>query len=91
MYWLLSDSPIRYEIFIQVGGDREIPFKVSYGILLLLDCSCFNVPEKTHDHCVKSVHIWSYSAPHFPSFRPNSDQGNSEYGHFLQHGLEAMT
>ena len=43
-----------------------------------------------HNHCVKSVSIWSYSGPHFPTFglpysvrlRENADQNNSEYGHF---------
>ena len=42
-------------------------------------------------HCVKSVHVWSYSGPYFPAFglnievmRENTDQNNSEYGHFLR-------
>ena len=30
-------------------------------------------------HCVKIVHIWSYSV----QMRENKDQSNSEYGHFL--------
>ena len=34
-------------------------------------------------HCVKSVRIRSYSAPHFPASGLNMDQNNSEYGHFL--------
>ena len=34
--------------------------------------------------CVKSVRIRSYSGPHFPAFRLNTDQNNSEYGHFLR-------
>ena len=40
-------------------------------------------------HCVKSVHIRSYSGPYFPTFgltvrmRENAGQNNSEYGHFL--------
>ena len=33
-------------------------------------------------HCVKSVRIWSYSGPYFPAFGLNTDQNNSEYGHF---------
>ena len=55
------------------------------------------------NHCVKSVHIRSYSGPYFPAFglnmdrysvlrispysvrmRENTDQNNSEYGHFLR-------
>ena len=38
-------------------------------------------------HCVKSVRIWSYSGPYFPAFRLNTDQNNSEYGHFLRSHL----
>ena len=52
-----------------------------------------------HNHCVKSVRIWSYSGLYFPAFglntvvrispysvqmRENTDQNNSEYGHFLR-------
>ena len=40
-------------------------------------------------HCVKSVHIRSYSGPYFPAFEMNSakmrenvDQNNPKYGHF---------
>ena len=35
-------------------------------------------------HCVKSVRIRSYSGPYFPAFGLNTDQYNSEYGHFLR-------
>ena len=34
--------------------------------------------------CVKHVRIRSYSGPHFPAFGLNTDQNNSEYGHFLR-------
>ena len=37
-------------------------------------------------HCVKSVRIRSYSSPYFPAFGLNTDQNNSEYGHFLHSG-----
>ena len=33
-------------------------------------------------HCVKSVHVQSYSGLYFPAFGLNTDQNNSEYGHF---------
>ena len=36
-------------------------------------------------HRVKSVRIWSFSGPYFPVFRlntGNTDQKNSEFGHF---------
>ena len=36
-------------------------------------------------HRVKSVRIWSFSSPHFPAFGLNTDQKNSECGHFLRH------
>ena len=37
--------------------------------------------------CVKSVGIWSFSGPHFPAFGLNTDQKNSEYGHFSSSAL----
>ena len=33
-------------------------------------------------HCVKSVHVQSYSGPYFPAFGLNKDRNNSEYRHF---------
>ena len=33
-------------------------------------------------HCVKKDRIRSYSGPYFPAFELNTDQNNSEYGHF---------
>ena len=33
-------------------------------------------------HCVKSVRIWSYSGPYSVQIRENTNQNNSEYGHF---------
>ena len=40
--------------------------------------------RRSHLHCVKSVRIRSYSGPYFPTFELNTDQNNSEYGHFLR-------
>ena len=52
-----------------------------------------------HDHCVKSIRIWSYSGPYHPAFglnteryvslliRENTDQNNSKYRHFSRSGL----
>ena len=50
---------------------------------------------RIHSHCVKNVHIRSYSGPYFPAFglnterspysvqvREKTDQTNSEYRHF---------
>ena len=39
---------------------------------------------QTKLHCVNSVHIRSYSGPHFLAFGLNTDQNNFEYGHFLR-------
>ena len=36
---------------------------------------------------MKSVRIWSYSGIYFPAFGQNTDQNNSEYGHFLRGDL----
>ena len=33
-------------------------------------------------HCVKSVRIRSYSGPFLVRMQENTDQNNSEYGHF---------
>ena len=33
---------------------------------------------------VKSVRIRSFSGPYFPAFGLNTDETNSEYGHFLR-------
>ena len=32
--------------------------------------------------CMKSVRIWSFSGPYPARMRENTDQKNSEYGHF---------
>ena len=48
---------------------------------------CKKAPSKIFDmvlHCVKHARIRSYSGPYFPAFRLNTDQNNSEYGHFLR-------
>ena len=37
-------------------------------------------------HCVKSVRIQSYSGPYSVQMRENTDQNNSEYGHFSRSG-----
>ena len=43
-----------------------------------------NIPRIDTIHCVKSVHIRSYSGLYSVRMRENTDQNNSEYGHFLQ-------
>ena len=34
-------------------------------------------------HCVKSVHIWSFSGPYSVRILKNTDQKYSKYKHFL--------
>ena len=41
-----------------------------------------SISNEKSSHCVKSVRIRSYSGPFFPTFGLNTDQINSEYGHF---------
>ena len=38
-------------------------------------------------HCAKSVRIRSYFGPYSVRMRGNTDQNNSEYGHFLRSGI----
>ena len=38
-------------------------------------------------HCVKSVHFRSGSGPYSVRLRENTDQNNTEYGHFLRSGM----
>ena len=51
--------------------------------------SKFAILKNKHlfDHCVKSVRIWNYSGPYSVRMWENTDQNNSEYGHFLLSGL----
>ena len=35
-----------------------------------------------YHYCVESTRIWSFSGLYFPAFGLNTDQKNSEYGHF---------
>ena len=37
---------------------------------------------ETKLHCVKSARVWSFCGSYFPAFGMNTDQKNSEYGHF---------
>ena len=32
------------------------------------------IDDVTKNHCVKRVHIWSYSGPHFPAFGLNTER-----------------
>ena len=44
--------------------------------------------KPVNNHCVKSFRIRSYSGPYFSRiFRENTDQNNSQYGHFLRSGF----
>ena len=41
-----------------------------------------NTSSSNHIHCVKSVRIRRYSGPYSVQMRKDTDQNNSEYGHF---------
>ena len=61
----------------------EKPYScIFYAVLVenLLDFQD-GIIDKSID-CVKHVRIWSYPGPYFPAFGLNTDQRNSEYGHF---------
>ena len=58
--------------------------RIRYNFLRSNGVNGDNVAKFTRaEHCVKSVRIRSYSGPHFPAFGLNTDQNNSEYGHFF--------
>ena len=44
--------------------------------------SSYSTPSFGEFHCVKSVRIRSYSGPYSVRMQENTDQNNSEYGHF---------
>ena len=53
---------------------------VSYHIQLKYHQIFLSVKSES---VVKSVNIRNYSGPYYPAFGLNTDQNNSEYGHFL--------
>ena len=70
---------------------------VSYKLILLFSLTTYYIILRTlednrfylfyelnQSHCVKSVHIRSYSSPYSVWIRENTDQNSSEYGHFLR-------
>ena len=66
-----------------LNGKLRFLCSVKVGFSLMLN-SRFrgHAIELIYLHCVKSVHIWSFSGSYFPTFGLNTDQKNSEYGHF---------
>ena len=44
--------------------------------------SNFILHSATKFHYVKSIRIRSFAGPYFPTFGLNTDQKNSQYGHF---------
>ena len=59
-------------------------------ILAEVNITCFadiyknerNLKYEDEFHCVESVRIWRYFGPYFLSLVLNTDQSDSEYGHF---------
>ena len=54
--------------------------ETKYVLMILVDT--FDVTSLLHR--VKSVRVRSYSGPYFPAIGLNTDQNNTEYGHFLR-------
>ena len=72
--------PMTKDLWPNVGSNRTF-WKTAKPFLTNKDCmakGCISVDK----HCVKNVHIRSFSGPHFPAFRLNTDLKNSKYGHF---------
>ena len=65
--------------FVYVSAYQGIR-NITFFAYVLNGCSLI---ETADPHCVKSVHIRSYSGPYFPAFGLNTDQNTSEHGHFL--------
>ena len=62
---------------------------ITHDMLIAISIHCnFNTlqSEILQVHCVKSVRIRSYSGPYSVQMRKNTDQNNSEYGHFSRSG-----
>ena len=56
---------------------KKLMVKSEYFLSEAIFCNYYN-------HSVKSVRIGSFSVPYFAAFGLNTDQTNSEYGHFLR-------
>ena len=50
-----------------------------------------NISNATSHHCVKSVHIWSYSGQYSVQMWENTDQNNSEYRNFSRISAHFLT
>ena len=91
--WVCFHS-CRYSLSIEISCYHQIFYSfhlIGYTLKLIIEPFCM-FRGFTNSHYVKSVHIWSSSGPYFPVFgltKPylvrmleNTDQKNSEYGHF---------
>ena len=63
--------------YLQISRSKNIGF--SCIIKLRIVC-----------HCVKTVRNRSFSGPHSVGMRENTDQRNSEHGHFLRSGFSCF-
>ena len=81
LFWKLPGDLAKDNYFIRSHNDsRKLFANASKGscffILLIM------VPKHVDVHCLKSVRIRSFSGPYSVLMLENTDQKNSEYGHF---------
>ena len=74
LYW---SPPISIYLFKGNSGNTRI-------MMLFYFLSCSLLTDFRQCYYVKSVPIRSYSGPHSVRMRENTDQNNSENGHFLR-------
>ena len=83
-----SSKPARFLTHIKPLGSFYNPWKYQNCMIIRTEYRQIRSIErdKWHEmsqrHCEKSVRIGSFSGPYFTAFRLNTDQKNSEYGHF---------
>ena len=65
------------------GNDIFIMIPTTYHDIMVKSHEKFVFASILLIHYIKSVCAWSYLGLCFPAFGLNTDQNNSEYGHFL--------
>ena len=71
-------------IFRKLLYTYYMDFPTGYFQTLTIFAKKLHHKSLTHTLRIKSVRIRSYSGPYSVRMRKNTDQNNSEYGHFLR-------
>ena len=79
-HYRISSSK-QYTVISQISYFISV---ILYFILLLHKSWGYQQTQKIPSHCVQSVRIQSYSGLYSVRIPENTDQNNSEYGHFLR-------